>query len=140
MKNTLSNLQNAFFFFFVFFWPLLLSTLITFLLILNDLKCYKSTTWSSTNHLGTLIAREQHTRNFLSVQELAFVVLGGLFCWVLDPLYFEVLTFPFLIYFWWLLVCQMHEEERFKFCSDTKNNGALPWTLKCLFTSQCTLV
>jgi hypothetical protein len=32
-----------------------------------------------TNHLGTLIATEQHTRNVFSVQESTFVMFGGLF-------------------------------------------------------------
>jgi hypothetical protein len=36
----------------------------------------------------TLRATRQHTRNFLGVQESAFVMFDGLFCWVLDKLYF----------------------------------------------------
>jgi hypothetical protein len=39
------------------------------------------------NHLGTLIAIQQHTRN-LGVQKLAFIVFSGLFEKVFDPLYF----------------------------------------------------
>jgi hypothetical protein len=42
-----------------------------FLFIFNDLKCNRSTTFSSRNHLRTLLATEQHTRNLLSVWELA---------------------------------------------------------------------
>ncbi len=40
------------------FWPLSLSNLITFLFLIhfNNLKWYKSATWSSTNHVWTLIA------------------------------------------------------------------------------------
>jgi hypothetical protein len=36
----------------------------------------------------TLRATRQHTRNFLGVQESAFVMFDGLFFWVLDKLYF----------------------------------------------------
>jgi len=36
-------------------------------------------------------------------------------------------TCSFLICFWQLLMCRVHQEKRFKFCLDTKNNGALPW-------------
>jgi hypothetical protein len=28
-------------------------------------------------------------------------------------------------------MCQMHQEEGFKFCLDTKNNGALPLDPAC---------
>jgi hypothetical protein len=38
------------------------------------LECH----WSSTNHLGTLKPIEQHTKNFLGVQELAFIMFGDL--------------------------------------------------------------
>jgi hypothetical protein len=38
---------------------------------LNDLKCYRGVTFSSTNHLGTLITTEQHTKNFLGDWESA---------------------------------------------------------------------
>jgi hypothetical protein len=55
-------------------------------LTFNDLKCYRGTTWSSTNHLWTLIATEQHTKNFLSVWKLALVVFSDLFFWVLERL------------------------------------------------------
>jgi hypothetical protein len=46
------------------FGPLLLSY---FLFILNDLKCYKSATWSFTNHVGVLIATKQRKMNYLGV-------------------------------------------------------------------------
>jgi hypothetical protein len=42
-----------------------------FLFILDDLKFYRSTTLNSINHLGVLIARDQHTNSVLDVQELA---------------------------------------------------------------------
>jgi hypothetical protein len=41
-----------------------------FLFFLNQLKCYRNTTWSFTNHLRTLIATKQLTNiYFLGVQE-----------------------------------------------------------------------
>jgi hypothetical protein len=67
-ENTFFQITNCIFF---SFWPFLLSNLITFLFILNDLKCYRNTTWSFTNHLWTLILADQHTKNFLGDQKLA---------------------------------------------------------------------
>jgi hypothetical protein len=52
----------------------------------NCLKCCRNTTWSSTNHLWTLILTKQHTRIFLHVHELAFVAFGGFFFRVFDLL------------------------------------------------------
>jgi hypothetical protein len=49
------------------------------LFILNDLKFYRSASFSSTNHLETLITTEQHTTNFLGVQEPASFLFRGLF-------------------------------------------------------------
>jgi hypothetical protein len=89
-----------FFLFFIFFEPLLLSNLTTFLFTLNDLNCYKSSTWSFTNHFETLIITKQHTKNFLSVWEPAFVTFNGLFFFeFLTPLLWEVITFSFLTIF-----------------------------------------
>ncbi len=45
--------------------------------ILNDLKCYRSATFSSTNHFGTLIATEQHTRIFFGWLNFYFEVFDG---------------------------------------------------------------
>jgi hypothetical protein len=80
--------------FFSFFFPPLWAPLIFkphnfFSFILNDLKRYVNTTWSSKNHLWTLITIKQHTNNFVGVWEPVFVAFGGLFFWVFDPLYFE---------------------------------------------------
>ncbi len=73
-KISFPTYKMHFFFFFLLFGPFLLSKLLSyFLFILNDLKFYRSTTLSSTNHLWTLIATEQHTRNFLGVQGLSEV-------------------------------------------------------------------
>ncbi len=88
-ENTCFLNCKMLFFHFSSVWPLLLSTLITFLLILNNLKCCKNTIWNSENHLWTLIATEQHKMKILSVWELTFVMFSGLFFWVLEPLYFE---------------------------------------------------
>jgi hypothetical protein len=56
-----------------------LHNFLIFLFILNDLKCYRRVTSSSTSHVGTLIATKQHTWNFLGVQEPAFLANGDLF-------------------------------------------------------------
>jgi hypothetical protein len=58
-----------------------ISLLSHFLFNLNNLKCYRSATLSSTNHLGTLIATEQHTRNFLGVWK---PTLSQLVVWVFE--------------------------------------------------------
>jgi hypothetical protein len=47
--------------------------------------CYGGIARSSTKHLRTLVATEQHTKNFLSVLELALVMFSGL-------VFFEFLT------------------------------------------------
>ncbi len=99
--------------------------------ILNDLKWYRSTTFSCTNHLWTLIAIEQHTRNFWCSRN-GFAMFCGLSFWVLDPSTLGgSLTFSFPINFWWFWVHQKHQEEGFKFCLDTKNNKALPLDPAC---------
>ncbi len=71
-----------------------------------------------TNHLWTRIAIEQYITNF--------EYLKTSLCNVLDPLYFADVTLSFLICFWQLLMCEMLQEERFKFCLAIENNGALP--------------
>jgi hypothetical protein len=56
------------------FWTPLTFKAFNFLIsysFLNDLKCYRGVTFSSTNHLGTLITTEQHTKNFLGDWESA---------------------------------------------------------------------
>jgi hypothetical protein len=78
-----------------FFFPLiigtlLLSNLITFLFFIHfkRFKVLQCTIWSSTNHLGTLITTKQHTRNLFWCLRISFVMFGGLFFWILNPLYF----------------------------------------------------
>jgi len=79
MKNNkkFSNLQDMF----IFLGSLLLSNIITFLFLIHfqQLKCCRSATWSFTNHFRTLIAIDQHRRNFLDVWEPAFVSFSGVF-------------------------------------------------------------
>jgi hypothetical protein len=102
-----------------------------FFFILNDVKCYRSTTLSSTNSLGIIIAIEKHKRKFLGVQELV-VVCSFEF---LTPLLWGAITFTFLIRFSRFLMLQMRQEEGFNICLDTKNKRALPLDLdfpKCL--------
>ncbi len=53
--------------------------------ILNNLKCYKSVTFSSTNHRENLIAPEQHTNFFSSVRESTLLCLGVCFFEFLTP-------------------------------------------------------
>jgi hypothetical protein len=75
LKKKISYLQNMFFFFFKF-GPLLLSKLITFSFLLH-FKWFKVMRECHlklpTNNLGTVIIIEQHTKNFLGVQELVVV-------------------------------------------------------------------
>jgi hypothetical protein len=147
-KNKLSIYKHVFFFF-PSLWTLLHSNLVTilFLIILNNLKCYRSATWCSTNHLWTLAAPEQHTKNLLGVQESAFVIFGGLFSWVLNPSFlWGNITFSFLIHFQRLLVCLMCQEEGFRFVWTSETTTALllysacPWAFKCLVTGRSTLM
>jgi hypothetical protein len=98
-----------------------------FFFILNDVKCYRSTTLSSTNSLGTIIAIEKHKRKFLGVQELV-VVCSFQF---LTPLLWGAITFSFLIYFWRFLMPQMRQEEGFNIYLDTEDKRALPLDLDC---------
>jgi hypothetical protein len=61
------------------------------------------------------------------------------------PLLWGAVIFSFLINFWRFLVCQMCQEEGFKFCLDTRNKrnppfgSGLPWELKCSVTGRSTL-
>jgi hypothetical protein len=98
---------------------------------LNNLKCYRSTTWSSTNHLVILISTEQHTSKFLGVYELTFVCSMICFFEFWPPLIWGAVTFSFVICFQWLLLCQMCQEEEFTFCLDTKNKRAFPLDSTC---------
>ncbi len=91
-ENTFFQIVKHGFFHFSSFWPLLLSNLITFLFLNHfkkKFKCYRSITWSSTNHLGILIAIEQHTKKFFGVLGTGLCsVQWFVFLKFLDPLYF----------------------------------------------------
>ncbi len=69
-------------------------------LFLNDLKCYRSTTLISTNHMWSLIATKQYTI-LVSWLGLVFVVFGGLFFFLSSspPLLWGAITFSILIPF-----------------------------------------
>jgi hypothetical protein len=60
-------------------------------------------------------------------------------------LLWEAVIFLFLIHFWQLLVCQMRQEERFKFWFGHRKQWSTPlgsglsWVLKYLVTNRCTL-
>ncbi len=81
--------------------------LFLYLFILNDLKCCRSITFSSTNHPSTLIATEQCTRIFWLFESQLWSVrcLFVLSSW--PPLLWAVVTFSILIHFWRFLMCQM---------------------------------
>ncbi len=95
------------------------SWLSLFFIHLNFFKCYRNITPRFINHLWTRIAIEQYITHF---EYLKTSLCNN----VLDPLYFANVTFSFLICFWQLLMCEMLQEERFKFCLAIENNGALP--------------
>jgi hypothetical protein len=106
-RNKLFQFTKHFFLLLLLFW-----TLLTFkprkffyiLFILNNLKCYRSITWNSTNHLSTLLAIEPHTR--------IFKCLGIGFCniwWFVflrfwPPLLWGAITFSILFRFLWVFV------------------------------------
>ncbi len=77
-KKKLSNSQNTFFF---SFGLLRLSSfkLSHFFFILNNLQCYRSIAFNSTNCFLTLITTKQHIRNFLGDWESA-LQLSMVFC------------------------------------------------------------
>jgi surface polysaccharide O-acyltransferase-like enzyme len=75
--------------------------------ILNDLKCYRSIPWSSTNHL--LNSNSNIQRSFWVFGNQSLYCLVVCCFWVFDPLYFggaRGLTFSILFQF---LVRQMYQ-------------------------------
>ncbi len=100
------------------------------------MKFYKSSLHHNNN--------KTHTRIFLGVWELTFVVLGGFF-WVIDPLYFNLGGRNFFNYIPFLIIYSALNAPigGFKFSLDTKNNGTLPLNLACherLKSRSCIIV
>ncbi len=122
-KKTFIFTKHVYLFF--LFGPFLLSKLTTFsfLLHLNDLKCYRSAILSFTNNLGIIITIEQHKRKFLGVQELIMVCCFEF----LTPLLWGAITFSFIIYFWQFLVPEMCQKEEFNIYLDTKKKEPTLW-------------
>jgi hypothetical protein len=128
VNKKLSNLQNTFFFVFFLFEPLLFSNLITFLFLIyfkrckllweHHLKFYKSS-WNFNSKI-------QHTRHFLGVWELAFVVFDGFFFDFLTPSTLGGCNFLNSIMFLTIFSAPHVPISRFKFFLDTRNNGAFP--------------
>jgi hypothetical protein len=91
-----------FFLFFPSIWTTLIfkyHNFLIFLFILNDLKCYRSTTETFTNHLHTLITPAKHTRNFFECLGFGFVTFSGLFFWSSwPPQLWAAVTFSILIF------------------------------------------
>ncbi len=98
------------FFFFLLFVLHLLSNLITFLFIIQfkQLKFYKSSLNSNSN--------KSNIQESFWMFGTTYVMFIGLFFNFWPPLVWGVVTFSFLICFQRLLICQIHQEERFKFC------------------------
>jgi len=66
-------------------------------------------------------------KSFSNLQNLTFF-----FPLLFGPLLLSnLITFSFLTHLPQLLVCQMRQEERVKFCLDTEDNRALPLDLGC---------
>jgi len=88
-KISFSTHKMCFFFLFSSLWTLLLSKLLTFsfLVHFNDLKCYTSTTFSLKSSLN-FNSKKTTYKKFFGWSGLGFVMFGGFFSWILDPLYF----------------------------------------------------
>jgi hypothetical protein len=115
-------------FLFFLFGPLILSNLIIIIIIinLNDLKCYRSATWSYTKSCSNLNTNRATYKEVSGCTGISFFsVWWFVFFSFWLPLLWRVVTFSFVILFGPFLVCQMSQEEEFKFCWDTRNNRAL---------------
>jgi hypothetical protein len=109
---------SSFFLHFFSLDPSYFKTLINFLfhIILNDLKCYRNTTWSSNINKATY-------KEFLGCSETGLCSVLWFFLKFLNPLLWGPVTFSFLIHFKQLLVCQMYQRMGFKFVRT-------PWTME----------
>jgi hypothetical protein len=130
------KLQNLFFFIFLHFD---LSTLKPHNFFIS-LNCYRSTTWSFTNHLGTLIAT--HKRNFCAVLELAFVMFHYYFFQFMTL--FTLRGHNFLNFISFLTIFNAPDasigEAQLLFAHQKQQSlpllSGLPWILKCLITNR----
>jgi len=88
-------------------WTLSIDASDALKIIKNEIELRKLQVWEYVfylyNFIKSLITTEQHTKNLLSVPELAFVGFGGLFIWVLNPFYFGACNFLNSILFLWFL-------------------------------------
>jgi hypothetical protein len=93
----------------------------------NDLKCYKSTTWSSSNHLGTLMTTEQHTKNFFECSRMGLCnVQWFVFLNSRPPVLWGAISFSILFQFWQFLVLFGHQKQW-----SASFGFSLPWALNC---------
>ncbi len=113
-----------FFFLFSSLWTPFTFKLHNFLISYSLLQeCHLS--W--TNHLSTLIATEQHTKNFLGVQKLAFAVFRWKFVFLSSwpPLLWGAITFSFLIHFLHVRGCAKRRDSSFVWTPETTEPS--PW-------------
>ncbi len=116
-------------FFFFFLDPSYFQSfyLFHFLSILNDLKCYKSATFSSTNHVWTLITTKQ-LQFFFGWLGLSFSnVWWFVFLNSWPPLIWGAKIFSILICFWWFLVHQCINRRGSSFFWTPKTTKSSPW-------------
>ncbi len=92
----------------------------------------RSATFSFTNHLGTLIAIDQQTKNFFEWLGLGFVMFNGFFKNSLTPS--TLGGHNFLNFNMFLIIFSALDTpiDKFMFCFDTENNRAFPLDPACL--------
>jgi hypothetical protein len=135
--------------FFLFFGPLLFSNLITFffLFLLNDLKCYKSATWNSTNHLELQLHSKRATyKDFFRCLGTDFGSVWWFFCVVLTPFTLGACNFLISNPFWMIVIVADALQGgiqvlfgHLKHQSPPLGSG-LAWVLKCCVTRWSTLI
>ncbi len=134
-------------FFFILTLPFKPHNFFYFLFILNNLKCYRSATWSSTNHLWTLITTEPYIlETFVGCSGIGLCSFWWCFLKFLTHStlggcnYFN--SIPFLTIFnvpnapiKGVQIFFGHQKQQ----SPPLGSG-LSWALKCSITNQFTLV
>jgi hypothetical protein len=133
-KKTFFKFAKRICFHFSSFWSLLLSNLITFLLCIHfkqfkilyehHLEWYKSTLNSFSNRATYNICFGCLKIGLCNVWWLVFFEFS-------TPCTLGSYNFLFVIHFGRLLMCQIHQEEGFKFCLDSRNNGPIPSNPAC---------